>query len=380
MSGDHALGRFMARWYPRIRYDLAASDSETTTLPDLLAMAGPEDAGRWETLKLGYADPRGSDWLRRAVAGTYASRSEDDVVCCAGAQEGLACVLRALHVPADHAIIVVPSYQPTASILGSLYAVTAVALDPARGWALDIDAIARAVRPSTRLVLVNFPNNPTGKVIDPGQFEALVALCRRHGLWLINDEVYRLIDHAGAPRLPQVADAYGRGVSINALSKAHGLPGLRMGWIAVRDAALLARVESARHLFSGCLAGPSEVLAAIAIGAGAQILGRNRAIAAGNLRRWRGFIGRFPSLLDWHEPDGGVVGYVRYSGADGVEALATALARDAGILVLPASLWHAPAPSGGGDRFRIGFGRAGLAEGLTALGAFLSARAAARSR
>jgi aspartate/methionine/tyrosine aminotransferase len=370
MTDDSNLGDFLVRWYDVSRHDLAASDSETTALSDLLEMAGPEDAARWDGLRLGYPDLRGSPWLRQSIAETYRDASADQVLCFAGAQEALACILRALHAPGDHAIMVVPAYQPSGAAVQALYDVTEVALDPAAGWALDVAAIEHAVRPTTRLVLVNFPNNPTGKVIPPDDFTDLVTVCRRHGLWLIADEVYRLIDHAGPPRLPPVVDAYERGISIDALSKAYGLPGLRVGWAAARDPAVLDRAAAVKHGFSSCLATPSEVLANIALSARARILGRNRWIAASNLRALRSFMERHPGLFTWTEPDGGVVGYIRYHGVEGVDEFATRLARDAGVLVLPASVWHAPMI---GDRFRIGFGHRSFDAGLAALEAWVTA-------
>eukprot|EP01037_Dinobryon_pediforme_P001953 gene1952-1986_t len=355
---EYALGAFLARWYPTTTHDLAASESETWSVPELLSLARPEDRARWETLSLGYTDPRGAVWLRERITEGYDRIDADHIVSFAGAQEALGLALRALVGHEDHAIIVLPAYQPSEVALTSLCETTAVALDDRQAWALDLDRIEAAIRPNTRLLLVNFPNNPTGKLISRGLFEDLISICRRHGIWLVNDEVYRLIDRNPAHRLPCVADAYERGISIDALSKSMGLPGLRVGWLACRDASVIARATELKQIASLCLAAPSEVLAHIAIGASETLLTRNRAIATRNLIELDRLLADHEAELDWVRPDGGVVGYVRYRGRIGVEAFATTLAREAGVLVLPASVWRsalAPLPE---DRFRIGFGRA----------------------
>lgn len=286
----------------------------------------------------------------------------------AGAQEALGIGMRALVEPGDHAIMVLPAYQPSEYALSSLCETNGIVLDAAHGWALDLGQVAAAIRPVTRVMLVNFPNNPTGKLLTAPDFQALIALCRKHCIWLVKNEVYRSIDRNPALRLPCVADADERGVSVDALSKGYGLPRLRVGWIACQDQGLLARTRALKHIASLCLAGPSEALAHIALGTRETVLGRNRAIAADNLKRLRGLIADNATLLDRYEPDGGVVGYVRYRGTEVVEAFATRMAAEAEALVLPASVWRsalAPTPS---DRFRIGFGRRAAARGIADIG------------
>ena len=364
---DSALDTFLARWHGSVRHDLAGSECETQTLPELLAMADPDDLSRWSGLRLGYTDPHGSGWLRQTIATGYQQADTEQVLCFAGAQEALTCVLRALLSPSDHAVLVLPCYSPTEFVLASLCDVTGVALDADNGWALDIDRVRDAIRPATRLVLVNFPNNPTGKRIDFSAFAALVDLCRERGLWLVNDEVYRLIDHTPEQRLPPVVDAFERGISIDGVSKSLGLPGLRVGWIACRDRAVLSRAFQAKHLASGSLAAPSEILANVALRAANTILARNQAIAGDNLLLLREFFQDFTDVFDWHGPEAGVVAFARYRGVEGVEAWADALIGRAGILVLPASVFRSALAPSAADRFRIGFGKRSFADGLDAL-------------
>jgi len=361
------LAAMLSRLHDRTVHHLSASECETMSMADLLGLADAEDQARWAGLRLAYTDPLGAPWLRASIAAGYDGIGPENLVSFAGAQEGIYAVLHALLQPGDHAVVVVPSYQSVETLALGLADVSGVALNAADGWSLDIDAVAAAVRPNTRLVCISFPNNPTGALLPPERFAALVALCRCHGIWLLSDEVYRLTERDPARRLPAAADAYERGVSVGVLSKAYGLPGLRVGWVACRDAALIGHVARFRQYLSVCGAGPSEVLANIALKAGEAITRCNRDIAAANLLALSGFLARHPALFGWREPDGGVVGYVRYAGAEGVEPFVARMAEAAGILLLPASVFRSEVAALPADRFRIGFGRSSFTAGLAAL-------------
>lgn len=371
------MSSYLTRWHGTARHDITASECETMALHDLLALAGSRDAERWASLRLGYTDPLGAAWLRQTIAENYDQVAGDDVLCFAGGQESMHVALHALLEPADHAIVITPSYQAVETISLSICEVSAVPLDADRGWALEIEAIAAAVRPNTVLVAVNFPHNPTGKVLEQDRYDALIALCRHHGLWLFSDEVYRLTERDPARRLTQAVDAYERGVSLNVMSKAYGLPGLRVGWIACRDAALRQRMAAVKHFLSTCNTAPSEVLAQIALKAGPLILERNRAIAASNLEALAVFMKAHRNLFEWHVPEGSVVAYPRYLGRDGVEAFVRRMAEQASVLLLPASIFRSDLVPTPVDRFRIGFGRAGLPAGLDAMCATLAETAGA---
>jgi aspartate/methionine/tyrosine aminotransferase len=366
-----ALEAYFSEWNHRVRHDLTASDSETMGLADLLALADTDDLARWERLGLGYTSPRGAIWLREVIAERYEKVGPSDVMCFAGAQEGIFAAMHVLLGRDDHAIVVTPNYQSAESVPKSLCEVSGVALDEARGWTLDIDQVKSLVRPQTRLIFINFPNNPTGKILEPDRLSALIGLCRTHGIWLFSDEIYRGIacDERKVP--PPVADAYELGLSLNGLSKAFGLPGLRIGWIACRDPALLHRMEEQRHYLSICNAAPSEVLARIALRAESHILGRNRRIARQNLALLRAFFAGRADLFAWHEPDGGVVAFPRYLGTEGVEIFVRRLIETAGVLLLPASVYRSELTATPEPHFRIGFGRAAFAQSLAALAAEL---------
>ena len=364
---DFALETYMSKWEFVAKYNMTGSDAESLRLPDLLAMASDEDRADFDSLSLGYTETFGAPALRREIAVTYDGAGPENILCFAGAEEAIYVAMKVLLTPADHAIVVTPNYQAAETLPLSICAVTGVALDIDRDWDLDIGRIEAALRPNTKLISINFPNNPTGKILPRDSFDALIALCRKHGIWLFSDEVYRLIEKDEALRLPQAVDVYERGISLNVMSKAYGLPGLRIGWIACRDRDFLVRCERYKHFLSICNSAPSEVLARIALKNRQAILERTRAIVRGNIAELNLFFAEFPHLFDWREPDGGCVAFIRYKGADGVETFTRRLVEEAGVFFLPSSVYRSDLTEVPENCLRVGFGRLHVADGITAL-------------
>lgn len=371
---DFALEVHFGRWEFKARHHMTASDAESVSLGDLLTMAGPGSREAFEACWLGYTEAKGSPDVLEAIAETYQGVTAQNILCFAGAEEGIYAAMRVLLTPDDHAIVVVPNYQAAETVPLAICAVTGVPLRAEDGWRLDLEAVKRAIRPNTRLISVNFPNNPTGAVADRDTFAALIELCRHHGLWLFSDEVYRLLELDEARRLPQAADVYEKGISLNVMSKAYGLPGLRIGWLACQDGELLERIQRYKYYLSICNSAPSERLTVLALGVRDKILDRNRGIIRDNLTRLDQFFQDYPGVFDWSHPDGGCVAYPRYLGTDGVEAFCREALEEEGVLLLPASLYRSELMEAPTDRFRIGCGRLKLEEGLQALRRFMDRR------
>ncbi|WP_419728565.1 pyridoxal phosphate-dependent aminotransferase [Lichenicola sp.] len=367
------LGEFLAQWGPFARHDLSSSDSETLSLAGLLQVASAENAARWNAHGFAYTDPRGHLRLRTAIAARHDHLAADQILCCCGAQEAIYCVLQAILGPHDfardqHALLLLPIYQPSELALQRLCEVTGIELQEADGWQPDIDRIEAAIRPETRLILMNYPNSPTGASLDPDRLDALVSLCRRHGLWLINDEIYRqteIVQPGG--RAPMLADCYERGVSINGLSKGFGLPGLRVGWIACHDRALLHHALIVKSSLSSCLAASSEILAEIALHAEPRIIATQRAIGLANLHYLRECSMGFTDLLELDQPRNLAFISCRYLGDDSAASFATRLVRDAGVLVLPTILWRSSLAPVIQDCVRLGLGHTRCRTAIEAL-------------
>lgn len=368
---DFRLETHFSKWEFKARHHMTASDAQSISLRELLAMATPEDRAGFEDMWLGYTETWGAPDLRETIATTFQRQEASNILCFAGASEGIFAANQVLLDRDCHAIVVTPNYQSHETLPVAICEATGVPLDPAEGWALDIDRVAAAIRPNTRLVTINFPHNPTGAILSLERYHALIELCRKHGIYILHDEIFHGLGPSGTAHLPYIADVYERGLSLGVMSKSYGLPGLRIGWIASQDRELLSKMERLKHYLSICNSGPSERLALIALKNRAALLARNCEIIDENLPKWEAFFARYPDLFEWQRPDGSCMAFPRYCGAEGVEEFCRALVEESGVLFLPSTIYSSalgPTPT---DRFRLGFGRSGLDEGLAAFEAHL---------
>ncbi|WP_086826569.1 aminotransferase class I/II-fold pyridoxal phosphate-dependent enzyme [Allokutzneria sp. NRRL B-24872] len=369
------LEAFFSRWEFTARYHLSASDAQTTSMAELVAMADDGDRAAWENLDLGYTQTYGDPLLRKAIAETFEHADAEHVITFAGAQEGVLLGLQVLLGSEDHAVVVTPCYQSAETIALSLCEVTGVALRPENDWALDLDELTAALRPSTRVVYINFPNNPTGKLLSHKDFAAVVELCDSRGIVLFSDEVHRGLEIDPARTLAQAADLSPRAMSLGVTSKALGLPGLRVGWIVCRDKDVLARLERAKHYTTICTSAPSEVLARIAIKARGRLLTRNRELVAKNLQIFGDFFAAFDDLFEWSAPEGGCVAFPRYLGAQGIEEFCGRLVEETGVLLVPSTIFSSELTPVPVDRFRVGVGRSDPEPALAAFAQWLKGSA-----
>jgi aspartate/methionine/tyrosine aminotransferase len=372
---DFRLETWFSQWEFASAHSFTASDAETLSVGELLSLSGLS-IDTLTSLDLGYRPTYGSDHLRAAVAATYDVVQAPDVLTFAGAQEALFWVLSAVLRDGGHAVVTVPNYQSLETIpQHSDASVSGLPLWSGSGadvrWTLDLDRLEALLRPDTRLVAVNFPNNPTGFVPDRDTYRRLAQMCHVRGIVLVADEVYRGIEVDSAMTLPHAADLSPTAVSVNVMSKSYGLPGLRVGWVATQDRALISRLERLKHYTSICNPGVTEHLAVAALGIGNQIHDRNRAIVAANISAVRDFCADYPDLLAFEAPMGGCVSFPRFLGQEGSDTFARRTVEEAGILTLPSSIYRSNLGDVPSDRLRIGFGRTSLPTTIAALREYL---------
>jgi aspartate/methionine/tyrosine aminotransferase len=361
---DFTLERYFARWEFAVKHVLCASDAEPISMAETLALADDDARRRWDGLGLGYTESLGLPALREEIARLYRGLAADDVITFAGAEEGVFLGMHALLGPGDHAVVVWPAYQSLHEVARSIGAqVTLVPLNR-RDWSLDVDAVAASMRPNTRVIVINFPHSPTGAQIGGDDLARLLAIAELHGAHLFSDEVYRFIEHSSAP-LPPAAECSDRALSLGVMSKAFGMAGVRVGWIATRDRALRARLAALKDYTTICNAAPSEILSLIGLRARDQVLARTRRIVHANLALLDRFFERNGERFSWIRPRAGTVCFPEYLGGN-VDELAAALVEREGVLLLPASQFGYS-----GNHFRLGYGRHDMVEGLAKLEAFV---------
>jgi len=345
---------------------LSSSDCETMPVRELLDLAGLGLDGLGG-LRLGYTESQGNPDLRTAVAAGYDQVSAEQVVVLTSPVEGIYLVMRTLLEPGDEVIVLTPAYDALKNMAEHVAGqVRTWELAPAAdGWQLDFEALERLVTEQAKLVVVNFPQNPTGYLPTRDELEALVDLCARRGIWLFCDEMYRGLEFGEASTLPSAADLYERAIVLAGLSKTHGLPGLRAGWLLIRDEPIRQALLNWKFYTTICPAGPTEFLALVALVAGEAIVARNKSLIRDNLALAEPFFQRWSELFTWRRPQ---AGSVAFAGLDVPSATDYChnLAQTAGVLLLPGSCM------GYEDRYvRFGFGRKGFGTALAHYEAYL---------
>ncbi len=348
-----ALERFFARYEFSVKHLGCASDPDSLTTRELLALE-PGAEAKFLELGLGYGESVGRAELRQAIAARYTGIAPEDTLVHAGAQEAIFAFMNVLLSPGDHAIVHTPGYQSLYEVAEATGAtVTRWETRESDGWQLDVDVLEELIKPETKLIVINSPHNPTGSVTTVMRLEAIVALAREKGIWVFSDEVYRGLEF-GVPQNKSMAELYERGVSLGATAKVYGLAGLRIGWLVCRDRELLERIATFKDYLTICSPGPSELLAAIAVRNTEKLAARTKKIVQENVVRVQRLIDERPAEFSWICPVGGTTGFIRYV-PGGAEKWANELLKDAGLLFLPGPIFDFA-----DTHFRIGLGRSAL--------------------
>jgi aspartate/methionine/tyrosine aminotransferase len=363
-----ALERYFAKYEFSVKHVLCASDCETRTIADLEALE-PGSMARLASLRLGYIDSRGTPSLRGVIAGMYERMTPEDVLVCSGAQEAILWFYFAALEEGDEVVVHTPCYASHAELPRSLGAIVVPWRgDPSDGDRLDLDALERLRTPRTRAVVVNTPHNPTGYLMPRADFDALHRWADTHGVTLFSDEVFRESEQDPRDRLPAACDASPNAVSLGVTSKTYGLAGLRVGWVATKNRALLDAMAALKDYSTICGGAPNELLAEVAMRHRDALAKDNVARIRRNLDVLDAFFARHVDVFEWRRPKAGTVAFVRLRDGD-VDAFCHELVEATGVLLLPGSVF------GDGDqRFRIGFGREDLPAAVELFDAFVTSR------
>lgn len=349
--------------YDTIAYNLSESSVSDRRLSDLGLQLNLDD------LVLCYGDHLGDPVLRSAIAGDGQGVSADDVTVFPGAAAALFAVATSQLDRGDHAIVVRTNYATNLETPRTIGAdLDVVDLEFERGWRLDLDRVAELVRPgATRLISITCPHNPTGTMISPADLRRLVGLAEQCEAILLVDETYRDLTHTGE-RIPLAATLSPNVVSIGSMSKAYGLPGIRVGWAISTDPEMQLTLLAAKEQMVICGSTIDEHIAG-------RVLSERRRILAPIVADVRDRLATVDDWIDGHEffewvrPSGGVVGLVRFREDVAVDEAGfhRSLLADHGTYVGPGHWFELS------DRyFRLGFGwpsHAELFAGLLALDA-----------
>jgi aspartate/methionine/tyrosine aminotransferase len=365
------LERYFAQYEFKLKYLLSPSDCESLSMDELLQLASPESLALWQGLRLGYTESQGHPRLRSEIAGMYQHIRPGNVILAAP-EEAIFIAMHTLLEPGDQVVALSPVYQSLHELARSIGCeVISWTLQPGadNGWHLDFAQLEGSLTDHTRLLVINFPHNPTGHTLTPLELDEVIRLARKHNLILFSDEMYRLLEYDPSTQLSPVCDLYEKGISLSGLSKSFALPGLRLGWLASQEGAFLERWLAFKDYTTICSNASGEVLAMIALRNRKRIIDRHLARIERNLRLLDAFFIEFQDRFAWVKPKAGTIAFPRLHGGNSALEFCQQVVRQANVMLLPSTVYDYD------DRhFRLGFGRENLPEALEQLSAYLKHR------
>jgi len=355
------LEQWMRRYYFDTEIDIGSSGVESFSMSELRRLLGLSQNDLDQVI---FDDSRtlGGPGLRAAIGDRWANGNLDRVMATHGSSEGIFLVMNTLLRPGDEVITVSPSYQQLFAIAESIGCELKFwNLDFKHGFVPDIKQLERLVTKRTRMLVVNFPQNPTGASLMPEQQEELVDIVAETGSYLLWDGAFTEMTY-GRPPLPDPGMLYDRTITLGTLSKGYGLPGLRVGWL-LASPEILERLVGLRDYLTLHLSPLIELIAERAVRNADVLLRVRMEQACANLNTLAAWVERHRELVDWAPPQGGVCAFLRMLGGGDVETFCHRLAREFRVLLVPGTSFNQP------GFVRLGFGGSSqkFEEGLTRL-------------
>lgn len=355
---------FFAKYEFNTPYQLCNSDCETMSIEALLELADVSLTA-FTQQTLGYTESQGNPELRQSIANTYQYCSPENIIVLATPVEGIYLTARALLNPGDEVIVLSPAYDALINMFEHVVGNQNVKkwnFHPSdNGWELRIEELSQLLSPKTKMIVVNFPHNPTGYIPSPQMQQNIITIAEQNDVWLFSDEMYFGLVHEGTEKIPSMADLSPKAIVLSGLSKTYGLPGLRTGWLVVPNEQLKEEYVNWKFYTSICSPGPSEFLATAALKVWNELRQRSLTQINSNLKIADEFFHRWPSHFTWHRPLAGSTALVRFH-VNSVNQITERLATEAGVLI------QSGQTLGSDDQhMRVGFGRSAFA---TAIGKF----------
>ncbi len=333
--------QWMNEWETKCAYNVAETCVESITVKELLQMAGVTPEQMTQDLmskKLTYGWIEGSTKVRELIAGLYQKQSAANVVTTHGCIGANMLIHETIVEPGDHVISVIPTYQQHYSIPESFGAnIETLRLKPENGFLPDLNELRVMVKPDTKLICINNPNNPTGALMDEAMLREICDIARSVDAWLLCDEVYRGLTQS-EEYSPSVADLYDKGISTGSMSKVFSLAGLRFGWIAAPKE-LIAAVLYHRDYNTISVGMLDEYFAELALGAKDKILERNRAIIRENLQILDDWVKTTPRV-SYVKPKAGTTAFVHIDTKLTSHEFCERLVKEKGVMFTPGSALH----------------------------------------
>ncbi|MBN2614873.1 MAG: aminotransferase class I/II-fold pyridoxal phosphate-dependent enzyme [Bacteroidales bacterium] len=362
---DFKLERYFANHEFTAKYLLSSSDCDGWEMNDVLQLASPRELKLWEELQLGYTESEGSSMLRESILQFYQQQSIEQVVVSSPGELNFS-LMNVLLSRGDHVVCIAPAYQSLYEVVRSLGCSLSFWKPDPETWEFDTNDLEQLVRVNTKLIIINFPHNPTGGYLTLNQLSEIVSVARKHGAYLFSDEMYRKLMISDREELPPVCDLYEKGISLWGLSKSFGLAGLRTGWLVSQDKDLLKKVIAFKDYLSICSSGPSEVLSIIALNHADAFILPNMEKIRKNVSLFGEFTAEHDIISSFIPPKAGSTAFVKLNIENTSLEFSDRLVEQTGIMTVPAEMFDTE-----GKYIRIGFGRRNFPEVMEVFSQYL---------
>lgn len=360
------LERCFAKYEFSAPYLLSCSDCEPLNLKELFALGDKESQALWEKLKLGYTESQGHPLLREEIAKLYSSIKPEEVLIITP-EEGIFIAMNVILNKGSHVIVTYPGYQSLYELAYSLGCeVTKWLPEKDKGWRFDLNFLKLAIKSKTKLIVINFPHNPTGFLPSKKDFQEILRIAKKKNIIVFSDEMYRYLEYNEKDKLESACDLYENAVSLFGVSKTFALAGLRIGWLTTKNKKLFQDFATFKDYTTICSSAPSEILALMALRVKDKIINRNLGIIKSNLALLDRFFEKYPDVFEWPKPKAGSIAFPALVLPKKVSDFCLDLVNKKEVMLLPAEIFDYE-----GNDFRVGFGRKNMPEALAKLEEYL---------
>ena len=361
---DFKLERYFAQHEFTAKYLLSSSDCDGFEQNYVLDLASAQELKMWNDMKLGYTESAGNPILRESITQFYKTNNIEEVVV--GSPGELNYIsMKVLLEKKDHVVAVAPAYQSLHEVVHSIGCEISY-WKPNENWEFDPNQLEHLLRENTKLIIINFPHNPTGSYLTLSELTKIVSIAKKNDCYIFSDEMYHKLLANPDAELPPISDLYSKGISLWGTSKSFGLAGLRTGWLVCNDLDLIHRVISYKDYLSICSSAPSEILSIIALNHIDDFLQPNIDKIQNNIKLFGEFTQTQDIISSFIPPKSGSTAFVELNINCSSLEFSNNLVKNAGIMTIPAEMFDHP-----GKFIRVGFGRESLEEILPVMENFL---------
>jgi len=362
------LERYFAKHEFTAKYLLSSSDCDGYEMNSVLASANSHERELWQNLKLGYTESNGNPILRASILQYYHTNAIENVVIASPGELNFI-AMNVLLGADDHAITVSPGYQSLSEVIKSVGCNISYWKPNAEKWEFNTADLEKLIQKNTKLIVINFPHNPTGAYITKTQLAEIVRIAEENDLYIFSDEMYHKLIMNGTEELPPIADLYDKGISLWGTSKTFGLAGLRTGWLVSNDSEFINKVVAFKDYLSICNSAPSEILSLIALNHIDDFLVPNLKKINDNVQLFREFAEKHDIIASFIPPKAGSTAFVELNINTSALTFSNQLVEKTGIMTVPAEMFEYK-----GKFIRVGFGRKNLATVLNEFEKYLMAK------